>query len=222
MVSSIQVSNEQRIYNHVAMHILFSGLAEGYSDRIAQDIGVDAEIVRSIMRRWESEGRLTKHRCCPDCLAVYQLSEQEFPIKMLIDGEEIAGASIIDGSLMAMLGEEWVTLPMPEHIYKPFDLPHRGYGTPGQGVIDPDDIDWEDWNAASARFLEMKLYPDEFPRTRGELTKEQWDEMVAEIDAQYNEAERRTEAEREQRATGSYREGLGKIVLWRCDAGIRF
>ena len=143
-MSSIQMQQlPQLVYNHVAMHhSVLRFLQKDIRIGLRQDIGVDAEIVHSMMGRWESEGRLMKDRCCPDCLALYQFSDREFDgIKTMINGQELEGPSIIDGSLMAMLDGEWVTLPMPERVYKPLDLPHRGYRTPGQGVIEPGDID---------------------------------------------------------------------------------
>ena len=47
------LTDEQKVYNHVAMHILHGGLAEGFSDHIAQDSGVGVEIVRSLIKNKE-------------------------------------------------------------------------------------------------------------------------------------------------------------------------
>lgn len=220
-VMGVYLTDEQRVYNHVAMHILHYGLAEGFSDNIAQDTGVSAEIVRSLMRRWESEGRLTKSRCCPDCDALYRLSDQEFPIKMLVDGRELEGGSFIDGRRMAMLEGEWVELPMPSRIYVPLDLPHMGTRLSGETTLplDPDEVDMNDLRA---KLLEAQLYPEEFTSDEIKPTAEEQSEIEAKVDAEYGEAERQIEAERERRAAGLHRYGLGTIVFRRSGDAFRF
>ena len=215
------LTDEQRVYNHVAMHILHHGLAEGFSDYIAQDTGVRAEIVRSLMRSWESEGRLIKSRCCPDCDALYRLSDREFPIKMLVDDQELEGGNFIDGRRMAILEGAWVELPTPSRIYVPSGLPHRGTRASGETML-PLDLDEVDLNDLVARSLEARLYPDEFPRDEIKLTVKQRVEIEAKVDAEYAEAERQIEANRERRAAGLHRDGLGTIMFRRCGDAIRF
>ena len=215
------VTDEQKVYNHVAMHILHHGLAEGFSDSIAQDTGVSVEIVRSLLRQWESEGRLTKSRCCHDCDALYRLSDQEFPIKMLLDGQELEGGNFIDGRRMAMLEGEWVELPMPSRIYVPSGLPHRGTRVYGETTL-PLDLDEVDMNDFGAKLLEAQLYPEEFTWDEIKSTAEEQTEIEAKVDAEYAEAERQIEAERERRAAGLYRHGLGTIVFRRSGDAIRF
>ena len=215
------ITDEQKVYNHVAMHLLHHGLAEGYSDHIAQDSGVNVEVVRSLMRQWESEGRLTKSRCCPDCDALYQLSNQEFPIKMLVDGQELEGGDFIDGRRLAMLESEWVELPMPSRIYVPSGLPHKGHRASGETILALD-LDEVALNDFGAKLLEAQLYPDEFPREEIQLTAAEQSEVEAKVDAEYAEAERKIEAERERRAAGLRRDGLGTIMFWRCGDAIRF
>lgn len=215
------LTDEQRVYNHVAMHILHHGLAEGFSEYLAQDTGVSAETVRSLMRQWELEGRLMKSRCCPDCDALYQLSDQEFPIKMLIDGRELEGGDFVDGTRMAMLEGEWVELPMPPRIYVPLDLPHRGARASGDNILSLD-LDEVDLNDFGAKLLEAQLYPDEFPQEEIQLTAEEQSEIEAKVDSEYTEAERRIETERERRAAGLRRDGLGTIMFWRSGNAIRF
>ena len=129
-------------------------------------------IVRSLMRQWESEGRLIKNRCCPDCDALYRFSNQEFPIKMMLDGQELEGGNIIDGARMAMLEGEWVELPMPSGFYVPWGLPHKGTSVKGEStlLIDPHDVDFDD---VQAKMLEFRLYPDESPWKEVHLTDEE-------------------------------------------------
>lgn len=215
------LTDEQSVYNQVAMHILHFGLAEGFSDRIAQDSGVDAEIVRSLMQQWESEGRLVKSRCCPDCDALYGFSDQEFPIRMLLDGQELEGGKVIDGALMAMLKGEWVELPMPSGHYVPSGLPHKGTSVTRAPTLpfDPHDVDVDD---AQARMLEFRLYPDEFPGKEIKLTAEEQAEIAARVHAEYDEATRQIKDKRELRAAGFYRDGLGTIMFSRCNDTIRF
>ena len=162
------------------------------------------------MQRLLEEGRLLKRRRCPDCPDFFHFSEQERPIKMLLDGKELEGATFMEGRLMGRLEGEWVDLPMPKRCYL---RPH----TPM--------VPWDSEmiQRARDRWLEIKLYPDEFQSvTLSDLTEEEQEELDAEVDRQYDEAERRIEAKREERASGRQQEGLGKILFWRCEGTIRF